>query len=149
MLIGEGPGADEDEQGVPFVGRAGQLLTKILEAIHLTREQVYITNVVKCRPPQNRKPEPDETDPCEPFLLRQIKAIDPKLICALGGTAAQALLKTKDGITSLRGRVFDFHGYKLIPTFHPAYLLRNPADKRLVWEDMQKVRDYLAGKIAR
>src|SRR5262249_44843937 len=103
MLIGEGPGADEDAQGVPFVGRAGQLLTKILEAIHLAREEVYITNVVKCRPPQNRKPEPDEVDPCEPFLWRQINAIKPKLICALGGTAAQALLKTKEGITSMRG----------------------------------------------
>ncbi|MBI1745885.1 MAG: uracil-DNA glycosylase [Acidobacteria bacterium] len=143
MLIGEGPGADEDDQGLPFVGRAGQLLTKILEAIQLTREAVYITNVIKCRPPQNRKPEADEVEPCHPFLLRQVKAIRPRLICALGATATQALLKTKESISSLRGRFFYFHGYKLIPTFHPAYLLRNPADKRLVWEDMQKVRDYL------
>jgi DNA polymerase len=143
MLIGEAPGADEDQQGLPFVGRAGQLLTKILAAIDLTRDDVYITNVVKCRPPENRKPEKDEVGSCEPFLWRQLNVIKPKLICALGATAVQALLKTTESISSLRGRFIDFHGYKLIATFHPAYLLRNPNDKGLVWQDMKKVRDYL------
>ncbi len=143
MLIGEGPGADEDDQGLPFVGRAGQLLTKILASINLSRGEVYITNVVKCRPPGNRKPEPDEIESCDPFLMRQINVIKPKLICALGSVATQSLLKTKESISRLRGKFMDFHGYPFIATFHPAYLLRNPLDKRLVWEDMQKVRDFL------
>lgn len=148
MFIGEAPGAEEDEQGLAFVGRAGQLLTRIIEAIEMRREEVYITNVVKCRPPENRKPEEDEMAACEPFLLRQINAIGPKVICLLGGVAAQALLKTKEPISRLRGKWIDYHGYKVIATYHPAYLLRNPNDKRLVWADMQKVRDYLQGKSA-
>src|SRR5882762_4978384 len=143
MFVGEAPGADEDQQGFPFVGRAGQLLTKIIEAIDLKREDVYIANVIKCRPPQNRNPEPDEVDTCEPFLFRQIDAIKPKVIVALGKFAAQTLLRTLEPISRLRGRVFDYRGAKLIPTFHPAYLLRNPASKREVWEDMKLVRRLL------
>jgi DNA polymerase len=144
MFVGEAPGADEDIQGIPFVGRAGQLLTKIIEAINLTRDDVYIANVIKCRPPQNRNPEPDEVDCCEPFLFRQVDVIKPKVIVALGKFAAQALLRTLDPISRLRGRVFDYRGAKLIPTFHPAYLLRNPSSKREVWEDMKLVRSLLA-----
>jgi DNA polymerase len=143
MFVGEAPGADEDIQGFPFVGRAGQLLTKIIEAIDLKREDVYIANVIKCRPPQNRNPEPDEVDTCEPFLFRQIDAIKPKVIVALGKFGAQTLLKTLDPISRLRGRVFDYRGAKLIPTFHPAYLLRNPSSKREVWEDMKLVRSLI------
>jgi len=143
MFVGEAPGADEDMQGIPFVGRAGQLLTKIIEAIGLTRDEVYIANVIKCRPPQNRNPEPDEVDTCEPFLFRQIDVIHPKVIVALGKFGAQTLLKTLDPISRLRGRVYEYRGAKLIPTFHPAYLLRNPASKREVWEDMKVVRDLL------
>jgi uracil-DNA glycosylase len=145
MFVGEAPGADEDQQGEPFVGRAGQLLTKIIEAIGLTREQVYIANVIKCRPPGNRNPENDEVERCEPFLFRQIDAIKPKVIVALGKFGAQCLLKTSDPITRLRGRTFNYRGATLIPTFHPAYLLRNPASKREVWEDMKKVRAILQG----
>lgn len=143
MFVGEAPGEDEDRQGEPFVGRAGQLLTKIIEAIGLTREQVYIANVIKCRPPGNRNPEPDEVASCEPFLFRQIEAIKPRVIVPLGKFAAQSLLKTTDPITRLRGREFQYRGASLIPTFHPAYLLRNPASKREVWEDMKKVRALL------
>jgi uracil-DNA glycosylase len=143
MFVGEAPGADEDVQGIPFVGRAGQLLTKIIEAIGLSRDDVYIANVIKCRPPQNRNPEPDEVDTCEPFLFRQIDVIKPKVIVALGKFAAQALLRTDAPISRLRGRVFEYRGAKLIPTFHPAYLLRNPASKREVWEDMKVVRGLL------
>lgn len=146
MFVGEAPGADEDEQGVPFVGRAGQLLTKIIEAIELTRDDVYIANVIKCRPPQNRNPEPDEVEQCEPFLFQQIDAIKPKVIVALGKFGAQTLLRTQDPISRLRGRVFEYRGAKLIPTFHPAYLLRNPPAKRDVWEDMKLVRQLLAGE---
>jgi uracil-DNA glycosylase len=145
MFVGEAPGADEDLQGEPFVGRAGQLLTKIIEAIDLRRDQVYIANVIKCRPPGNRNPEPDEVDTCEPFLFRQIDAIKPKVIIALGKFAAQSLLKTTDPITRLRGRVFQYRGASLIPTFHPAFLLRNPSAKREVWEDMKKARAILRG----
>ena len=144
MFVGEAPGADEDEQGIPFVGRAGQLLTKIIEAIDLKREDVYIANVIKCRPPQNRNPEPDEVDSCEPFLFQQIDAIKPTVIVALGKFGAQTLLRTQDPISRLRGRVFNYRGAKLIPTFHPAYLLRNPSSKREVWEDMKLVRQLLA-----
>jgi uracil-DNA glycosylase family 4 len=143
MFVGEAPGADEDEQGIPFVGRAGQLLTKIIEAIGLTRDDVYIANVIKCRPPQNRNPEPDEVETCEPFLFRQIDVIKPKVIVALGKFGAQTLLRTDAPISRLRGHVHDFRGAKLIPTFHPAYLLRNPASKREVWEDMKVARQLL------
>ena len=143
MFVGEAPGADEDVQGIPFVGRAGQLLTKIIEAIDLKREDVYIANVIKCRPPGNRNPEPDEVETCEPFLFQQIDVIKPKVIVALGTFAARALLRTLDPISRLRGRVYEYRGSKLIPTFHPAYLLRNPASKREVWEDMKVVRRLL------
>jgi DNA polymerase len=143
MFVGEAPGRDEDQQGFPFVGRAGQLLTKIIEAIALKRDDVYIANVIKCRPPENRNPEPDEVATCEPFLFRQIDIIKPKVIVALGKFGAQTLLRTLDPISRLRGRVFDYRGAKLIPTFHPAYLLRNPSSKREVWEDMKLVRSLL------
>jgi uracil-DNA glycosylase family 4 len=143
MFVGEAPGEDEDRQGEPFVGRAGQLLTKIIEAIGLSRQQVYIANVIKCRPPGNRNPEPDEVATCEPFLFEQIAAIQPKVVVALGKFAAQSLLRSTEPITKLRGRVFEFRGASLIPTFHPAYLLRNPPAKREVWEDMKKVRAML------
>ena len=143
MFVGEAPGGDEDVQGIPFVGRAGQLLTKIIEAIDLRRDEVYIANVIKCRPPGNRNPEPDEIEQCEPFLFRQIESIRPKVIVTLGKFAAQTLLRTDAPISRIRGRVFDYRGAKLVPTFHPAYLLRNPAPKREVWEDMKLVRRLL------
>jgi DNA polymerase len=143
MFVGEAPGADEDLQGIPFVGRAGQLLTKIIEAIGLTRDEVYIANVIKCRPPQNRNPDPDEVETCEPFLFQQIDAIRPKVIVALGSFAARALLRTLDPISRLRGRAFQYRGATLIPTFHPAYLLRNPSSKREVWEDMKLAKKLL------
>jgi DNA polymerase len=145
MFVGEAPGADEDIQGEPFVGRAGQLLTKIIEAIDLRREDVYIANVIKCRPPQNRNPEPDEVEQCEPFLFRQIDTIKPKVIVALGKFAAQSLLRTAEPITRIRGREFAYRDAILMPTYHPAYLLRNPSAKRDVWEDMKRVRDILKG----
>ena len=143
MFVGEAPGADEDEQGVPFVGRAGQLLTRIIEAIDLRRDDVYIANVIKCRPPGNRNPEPDEVGTCEPFLFRQIDLVRPKVIVALGKFAAQSLLRDDTPITKLRGRVFPFRGAHLVPTFHPAYLLRSPDKKRETWEDMKLVRSLL------
>jgi len=146
MFVGEAPGRDEDIQGVPFVGRAGQKLTQIIEAIGLTREAVYIANVIKCRPPDNRNPEPDEVESCEPFLFRQVDTIKPKVIVALGTFAARSLLKTTDPISRLRGRVYDYRGAKLVPTFHPAYLLRNPSCRREVWEDMKKVRALISGE---
>jgi len=146
MFVGEAPGADEDMQGEPFVGKAGQLLTKIIEAIDMKREDVYIANVIKCRPPQNRNPEPDEVVQCEPFLFRQIETIKPKVIVALGKFAAQSLLKTTEPITRLRGREYKFRNAILMPTFHPAFLLRNPSSKREVWEDMKRVRAILAGE---
>ena len=146
MFVGEAPGADEDEQGVPFIGRAGQLLTKIIEAIGLTRDDVYIANVIKCRPPGNRNPEPDEIDQCEPFLLRQIESIRPKVIVALGTFAAHTLLRTDAPISKLRGVFHEYHGARLLPTFHPAYLLRSPDKKRDVWDDMKKVRAVLSGE---
>ena len=139
MFIGEGPGYDEDIQGRPFVGKAGQLLTKIIEAMGLKRSDVYIANCVKCRPPQNRNPLPDEIAACNPYLKRQIDLIQPKVICALGKFAAQTLLGTERPISRLRGQFEDYQGIKLMPTFHPAYLLRNPQDKKLVWQDMQKI----------
>jgi DNA polymerase len=143
MFVGEAPGEDEDKKGEPFVGRAGQLLTKIIEAIGMTRDQVYIANVIKCRPPGNRNPEPDEVETCEPFLFQQIDIIKPKVIVALGKFGAQTLLRTLDPISRLRGRVYNFRGAKLVPTFHPAYVLRNPSSKREVWEDMKLVRSLL------
>jgi uracil-DNA glycosylase family 4 len=140
MFVGEGPGRDEDLKGEPFVGRAGQLLTDIItKGMGLTREDVYIANVVKCRPPQNRNPEPDEVASCEPFLKKQIELIRPEIIVALGKFAVQTLLQSKVPITRLRGNWHSYMGIKLMPTFHPAYLLRNPADKKLVWEDIKKV----------
>lgn len=145
MLVGEAPGEEEDARGEPFVGRSGQLLTKIIEAIGLSREQVYIANVIKCRPPSNRNPEPDEVAACEPYLFRQIDVINPMVIVPLGKFATQCLLKTTDPITRLRGRRFDYRGTTLIPTFHPAYLLRNPSAKREVWDDMKLVRAILQG----
>ena len=143
MVIGEGPGRDEDMQGKPFVGRAGQLLTKILQSIQLQREEVYITNIIKCRPPQNRNPELDEIQSCYPFLHHQIQAIQPRLICALGTFAAQTLLKTDAKITTLRGKFYEFSGIKVVPTYHPAYLLRNPERKREVWEDMKQISRWM------
>jgi uracil-DNA glycosylase len=148
MFVGEAPGRDEDEQGEPFVGRAGQLLTKIIEAINLTREDVYIANVIKCRPPENRNPEPDEVASCEPFLFRQVDAIKPKVIVALGTFAAHALLKIDTPISRLRGRTYSYRGAQLICTFHPAFLLRSPERKRDTWEDMKKVRALLRGEDA-
>ncbi len=145
MFVGEAPGADEDAQGEPFVGRAGQLLTKIIEAIGLARGDVYIANVIKCRPPGNRNPAPEEVSTCQPFLFRQIDIIRPRVIVALGTFAAHTLLGTDAPISRLRGRVHEFRGgSKLVPTFHPAFLLRSPDRKRDVWEDMKKVRALLA-----
>ena len=143
VFVGEGPGAEEDAQGLPFVGAAGQLLTKMIEAMGLRREQVYICNVVKCRPPGNRDPEPDEIEACEPFLKAQLAAIRPKAIVALGRFAVQTLLRDKSPITRQRGRWREFDGIQLMPTFHPAYLLRNPSEKRRAWEDLQQVMKYL------
>ncbi len=144
MFAGEAPGRDEDVQGIPFVGRAGQLLTKMIEAIGMTRDEVYIANVIKCRPPENRNPEPDEVAACEPFLFSQIETIKPKVIVALGTFAAQALLKTTDPISRLRGRAYQYRGAKLIPTFHPAYLLRSPERKREAWEDLKLAKSLLS-----
>jgi DNA polymerase len=146
MFVGEAPGRDEDIQGIPFVGRAGQKLTQIIEAIGLKRDEVYIANVIKCRPPENRNPEPDEVESCEQFLFRQIDVIKPKVIVALGTFAARSLLKTTDPISRLRGRVYEYRGAKLVPTFHPAFLLRNPSCRREVWHDMKKVRALLNGE---
>jgi len=143
MFVGEAPGADEDEQGFPFVGRAGQLLTKIIESIDIKREDVFIGNINRCRPPANRAPEPDETIMCRPFLKREIAVIKPKVIVVLGATAAKNLLETKEPIGKLRGHFHDYLGTKVMPTFHPAYLLRDPHKKREVWEDMKLVREFL------
>jgi len=137
MFVGEGPGQEEDRAGEPFVGAAGQLLNRIIDAIALRRQDIYIANVVKCRPPGNRLPEPDEIATCSPFLRRQIAAIRPLFICTLGSCAAQTLLKTSEAVSRLRGRFFDYEGIRVLPTFHPAYLLRNPEKKREVWEDMK------------
>jgi DNA polymerase len=148
MFVGEAPGADEDARGEPFVGRAGQLLTDIIErGMGMTRAQVYICNVIKCRPPENRNPEPDEVAACEPFLFRQIDLVRPKVIVGLGSFAVQALLKVKTPISKLRGTWHEVRGVRLMPTFHPAYLLRNPADKRLVWADIQEVMKALGRAI--
>ncbi len=139
VFVGEGPGHDEDVQGLPFVGRAGKLLTQMIEAMGLQRKDVYICNVVKCRPPENRLPEKDEVTPCSPFLQRQLDAINPKVIVALGACAAQTLLETTRGISQFRGQWLEFRGRKLMATYHPAYLLRNPSAKSEVWKDLQKV----------
>jgi len=148
MFVGEAPGADEDARGEPFVGRAGQLLTDIIErGMAMTRAQVYICNVIKCRPPDNRNPEPDEVAACEPFLFRQIDLVRPKVIVGLGTFAVQALLKVKTPISKLRGTWQSVRGVRMMPTFHPAYLLRNPADKRLVWADIQQVMAVLGRAI--
>ena len=144
MFVGEGPGADEDARGEPFVGRAGQLLTEIIErGMGIRRSDVYICNVVKCRPPDNRNPEPDEVAACEPFLFRQIDLVKPKVIVGLGTFAVQCLLKVKTPISKLRGNWHEMRGIRMMPTFHPAYLLRNPGDKRLVWQDIQEVMKVL------
>jgi uracil-DNA glycosylase len=143
MFVGEAPGADEDIQGEPFVGRAGQLLTKMIEAMGFRRDEVYIANVLKCRPPNNRNPEPDEIEQCEPFLFRQIESIQPKVIIALGAFAARTLLKTNDPISRLRGRVYKYRGAQLIPTFHPSFLLRSPGYKREAWQDLKTALSLL------
>jgi uracil-DNA glycosylase len=143
MFVGEAPGADEDVQARPFVGRAGQLLTKIIEAIGLKREEVLIGNVNRCRPPANRAPMPDEAATCKPFLEREIAIVQPEVIVVLGNTAMKNLLDTREGITRARGRFQNYKGIKVMPTFHPAYLLRDPGKKRETWEDLKKVRDYL------
>jgi len=145
MLIGEAPGHEEDLQGRPFVGAAGHLLDNMLKAINLSRREVYIANIVKCRPPQNRKPERDEIEACKPFLLKQIDIIKPSIICTLGSIATQTLLETKTPITKLRGHIYDFSGIKLIPTFHPAYLLRNPYQKKGAWEDLKLIEEIYKG----
>jgi uracil-DNA glycosylase family 4 len=141
VFVGEAPGREEDLQGRPFVGKAGELLTRIIEAIDLRRDEVYITNIVKCRPPQNRNPQPDEIRTCLPFLRRQLEAIRPRIICALGTVAAQTLLETEERISILRGQFYAYQGTRLMPTYHPAFLLRNPQFKRAVWEDMKIVRE--------
>ncbi|HXO87959.1 MAG TPA: uracil-DNA glycosylase [Candidatus Acidoferrales bacterium] len=143
VFVGEGPGRDEDEQGEPFVGRAGKLLTQMIEAMGLKRSDVYICNVVKCRPPENRLPEKDEIATCSPYLFRQLGVIAPKVICALGSCSAQTMLQTTQGISRFRGEWFDYHGSKLIATYHPAYLLRNPPAKSEVWKDLQKIMAHL------
>ena len=143
MFVGEAPGADEDAQGKPFVGRAGQLLTKIIEAIGLKREEVLIGNVNRCRPPANRQPTLEEAAICRPFLFREIAAVQPDVIVVMGNTALRNLLEVREGITRVRGQFQDFRGIKVMPTFHPAYLLRDPSKKRETWEDLKKVRDYL------
>ena len=143
MFVGEAPGADEDAQARPFVGRAGQLLTKIIEAIGLKREEVLIGNVNRCRPPGNRAPTTEEASMCKPYLLREIAVVQPEVIVVLGNTAMKNLLDTREGITRLRGTFQDYKGIKVMPTFHPAYLLRDPSKKRETWEDLKKVRDYL------
>jgi DNA polymerase len=143
MFVGEGPGRDEDLSGEPFVGRAGKLLTDMIKAMGLQREDVYIANIVKCRPPENRQPEHDEVETCSPFLMRQIDVIRPQVICTLGNTPTQTLLQTTQGISKFRGQWFDFRDTKLLPTYHPAYLLRNPAAKADVWKDLQKVMAVL------
>jgi uracil-DNA glycosylase family 4 len=143
MFVGEGPGRDEDLSGEPFVGRAGKLLTDMIKAMGLQREDVYIANIVKCRPPDNRQPEQDEVAACSPFLMRQIDVIQPKVICTLGNTPTQTLMQTTQGISRFRGEWFEFRNAKLMPTYHPAYLLRNPAAKADVWKDLQKVMAVL------
>jgi DNA polymerase len=147
VFVGEGPGYEEDLQGKPFVGKAGQLLTRIIAAMGMKRSEVYITNVVKCHPPRNRVPSRDEIACCYPYLAQQLRIIRPRIICALGSAAAQTLLNTEAGITALRGRLHDWEGIPVMPTFHPAYLLRNPERKRETWEDMKALQEHLTGEI--
>ncbi len=149
MFVGEAPGADEDTQGVPFVGRAGQLLTKMIEAMGFAREDVYIANVIKCRPPENRNPDPDEVLSCEPFLFKQIESIQPQVIVALGAFAAKTLLKSEQPISRLRGQVHDYHGAKLIPTFHPSFLLRSPGQKKYAWDDLKRALALMGRSVPR
>ncbi len=149
VFVGEAPGADEDKQGLPFVGRAGKLLTQMIEAMGLQRLDVYICNVVKCRPPDNRKPEDDEVSTCSPYLLRQLNALEPKVLVCLGAVAAQTLLETNRGISQFRGEWMDWRGHKLMATYHPAYLLRNPAAKADVWKDLQKVMTELGLQLSK
>lgn len=144
MFVGEAPGEEEDKQGLPFVGRAGQLLTKIIEAMGLKREDVYIANILKCRPPNNRAPLPGEIEACSHVVRRQVEIIGPKVICTLGKFASQTLLNTQTPISALRGNFYEYNGIKVMPTFHPAYLLRNPPDKKLVWSDMKKIMKELS-----
>jgi DNA polymerase len=146
MFVGEGPGADEDAQGLPFVGRAGQLLNNMIAAMGLKREQVYIANIVKCRPPQNRKPEPDEANTCMPFLERQIEIVRPRVLVALGATAATYLLGMRGSIASLRGRIHDYRGIQTVVTYHPAFLLRDPTQKKEAWKDLQMAMSALGIK---
>ena len=148
VFVGEAPGGDEDIQGIPFVGRAGQLLTRIIAAMGLKRDDVYICNILKCRPPGNRNPRPEEIAACEPFLIKQLEAINPRVICALGTFAAHTLLKTDVPITVLRGKFHAYHGIQLMPTYHPAYLLRNPGAKKQVWEDVQKIMKALPPQVS-
>lgn len=143
VFVGEGPGADEDAQGLPFVGRAGQLLNRMIQFIGMKREEVYICNIVKCRPPGNRTPLPDEIEMCSPFLMRQIRTIQPRLVCCLGAPAVRTLLGIKEGITKIRGQFYDFQGIKALPTVHPAYILRNPREEKILREDFQKIIDFL------
>jgi len=146
VFVGEGPGADEDEQGLPFVGRAGQLLNRMIQVIGMKREEVYICNVVKCRPPGNRTPEKDEIETCSPFLFRQLEAISPRLICCLGAPAVKTILGIKEGITRIHGQFYDFATSKALATVHPAYVLRNPREEKILREDFEKIREFLRGK---
>ena len=146
VFVGEGPGADEDEQGLPFVGRAGQLLNRMIQLIGMKREEVYICNVVKCRPPGNRTPEKDEIETCSPFLFRQLEAISPRLICCLGAPAVKTILGIKEGITRIHGQFYDFATSKALATVHPAYVLRNPREEKILREDFEKIREFLRGK---
>ncbi len=143
VFVGEGPGADEDEQGLPFVGRAGKLLNRMIQSIGMKREEVYICNIVKCRPPANRTPEKDEVDACSPFLFRQLGAIQPRLVCCLGAPAMKTLLGIKEGITRVRGQIFDFASTKALVAYHPAYILRNPREEKVLREDFEKIREFL------
>jgi len=145
VFVGEGPGADEDEQGLPFVGRAGKLLNRMIQSIEMAREEVYICNVVKCRPPGNRTPEKDEIEECSPFLYRQIAAIKPRLVCCLGAPAVRTVLGIKEGITKIRGRFYEFASCKALATVHPAYVLRNPREEKILREDFEKIREFLKG----
>lgn len=146
VFVGEGPGADEDEQGLPFVGRAGKLLNRMIQSIDMKREEVYICNIVKCRPPANRTPEKDEVESCSPFLFRQLKAIQPRLVCCLGAPAMKTLLGIKEGITRVRGQFFDFASTKVLVAYHPAYILRNPREEKILREDFEKIREFLKPK---
>jgi DNA polymerase len=143
VFVGEGPGADEDEQGLPFVGRAGKLLNRMIQSIGMKREEVYICNIVKCRPPGHRTPEKDEVDSCSPFLFRQLQAIQPRLVCCLGAPAMKTLLGIKEGITRVRGQFFDYAGTKALVAYHPAYILRNPREEQILREDFERIREFL------